>query len=495
MNGTRLKSFLAFGVFVVSLGNTPSRAYAGPNPAAVFHELISFVENRHSYAMLEGLDFDAAAAEEIERLGDDPSRGEVVLAVQRFVARLGDGHAGVEDFLDDWAPDGRLGFLIQETGDGWVAFERNPFTMRGRFLVSDKPFLESIDGVPVERWIEAASRYEPIRAPHAKRWRAARHIRFVNLVRDELGLAHAPVVRLKLRGVDGVASTVVRVSDRRAIFGRWPRRRSGVLEGGFGYLRIDDMSLDGDDLAELKEEVDGLVETPGLVIDVRGNGGGRRDALRVLLPYFLDRDQGGHASRVVNVAKARPLLGQDPARERGYLDNRFLWPMHWDGWTDRERGVIEAFAETFEPEWEPREPEGTAGYSDWHYMVVSTERPYAQGSVKYAGPIVILMDTNCFSATDIFLGAFKALDGATLVGTASAGGSARARGYDLETLGVEVDLGYMASFQPDGTLYDGNGVAPDVEVRVTPGDLIGETDTQLDRALSILRKQAEPGRP
>jgi C-terminal processing protease CtpA/Prc len=45
----------------------------------------------------------------------------------------------------------------------------------------------------------------------------------------------------------------------------------------------------------------------------------------------------------------------------------------------------------------------------------------------------------------------------------------------------------MASFRPDGKLYDGNGVTPDVLVEPHAADWIGRTDTMLEAALKRLR--------
>ena len=45
----------------------------------------------------------------------------------------------------------------------------------------------------------------------------------------------------------------------------------------------------------------------------------------------------------------------------------------------------------------------------------------------------------------------------------------------------------MASFRPDGTLYEGHGVTPDVAVATRATDLIGRTDTALAKALELLR--------
>ena len=46
---------------------------------------------------------------------------------------------------------------------------------------------------------------------------------------------------------------------------------------------------------------------------------------------------------------------------------------------------------------------------------------------------------------------------------------------------------YPVYCDPDGTLFEGNGVAPDVAVKTQATDLIGRTDTVLDKALELLR--------
>ena len=190
------------------------------------------------------------------------------------------------------------------------------------------------------------------------------------------------------------------------------------------------------------------------MLDVRGNGGGSREPLRRLLPHFLP---AAADPRVVNVAAAR--IGKDDDRDRpeGYLGNRFLYPAKWTGWSEPERKAIAAVAKSFKPEWQP----SGGRFSDWHYFVVSP-----RGDGRLAGrPTVVLMDGDCFSATDIFLGAFKGLDRVTLIGTTSGGGSGRARELRLPHSGIAVQFSSMASYLPNGRLYDGNGVEPDVRCR------------------------------
>jgi C-terminal processing protease CtpA/Prc len=101
----------------------------------------------------------------------------------------------------------------------------------------------------------------------------------------------------------------------------------------------------------------------------------------------------------------------------------------------------------------------------------------------YDKPVVVLMNSACANATDVLLGAFKGRKNVTLMGTPSAGSSAHLRPARLANSGVVVRLSSMASFRPDGKLYDGRGVDPDVEAWPTPADVIGRSDTVLDAAV------------
>ncbi len=102
--------------------------------------------------------------------------------------------------------------------------------------------------------------------------------------------------------------------------------------------------------------------------------------------------------------------------------------------------------------------------------------------------VVVLMDDGCFSSTDIFLGAFAELPQVTLLGTASGGGSGRARSKRLAHGGVELRLSSMASFRP--TSYDGVGIAPDVVVLPGPTDFVlGGTDAMLEAAIRQLKSR------
>ena len=155
--------------------------------------------------------------------------------------------------------------------------------------------------------------------------------------------------------------------------------------------------------------------------------------------------------------------------------------IRYNYWMGRASLAIAKFANSFEPQWSF--PEGC--FSQWHYFVISASRD--EGYFHYDKPVVILMDCRNFSASDIFLGAFKGWKNITLMGMPSGGGSGCSQDYRLQNSKIRIRLSSMASFQPNGKLYDGNGIQPDVIIEPTPTDFIGKTDSVLQAAIQMLQ--------
>jgi hypothetical protein len=63
----------------------------------------------------------------------------------------------------------------------------------------------------------------------------------------------------------------------------------------------------------------------------------------------------------------------------------------------------------------------------------------------------------------------------------------RARPFQLKHSGIALQLSSMASFRPDGQLFEGNGVPPDVVCEPKATDFVGTTDTALELAQSRLK--------
>lgn len=461
---------------------TPRPATLGEGDvAADLDALLAMMEARHSYFRLKGVDAPAEIQAIKERLTGTTPLSVFALELTRFLARFGDGHSRLTVDPDDVFDRGYLPFLIGIAGDRRVAFHAD----RRGLLDPAFPYVVQMDGRPIEDWMNVAAQVAPDGSPQLKQDVSARNLRYLEWTRQELGLPTGVDVRVTLGAARGkkTKDRTFPVADRRPIYGAWPRGESRLLDGNIGYLRLPEMVSPEEDRAlfeDLRRHMTAFQDARGLIIDVRGNGGGTRDLLTTLLPYFLDPREG---PRVVNVAAKRLEAGDDPSDPRGLLgSSRGLFPADSPNHSPAAKQAIEAFKRGFQPKWTL--PKGE--FSDWHYMVVS---PTAEdGTYFYRGRVAVLVDPACFSATDVFAAAFRGVPNVILVGTPTGGGSGQSRPVKLPRSGIELNLSSMVSFQWDGNLFDGVGVPPDLLVQPEPTDFIGETDTVLEAAIEVLKE-------
>jgi hypothetical protein len=269
-----------------------------------------------------------------------------------------------------------------------------------------------MDGVPVERWLDAARSVTAAACPAFVRRNATRTLRFVGWLRQELDLPVRDDLEVTLANEGGTERAVrsFPLAARKPVYGEWPRTGTRRLPGGAGYLRIADMEDDESFVRGVVAALDGFRDAPGVVIDVRGNGGGSRDVLRALLPRFLEPG----TTRIANVAAYRRPPDEAPDAREGHLADRFLWPATASVWAPAARSAIERFERTFSPEWTP----DPAAFSAWHHLAID-----GGTAARFDRPVAVLLDEGCFSATDVFLAAFRGVPGVTLVGTTTGAAS------------------------------------------------------------------------
>lgn len=418
---------------------------------------------RRQFAYLEANDvpLDSALAALRERVAGGIVTDSFGVELQGVIALFIDGHAAITGHD---LPTGYLPFLVDAADGGFVAYRED----RRGLLDAAHPYLVAIDGRPLPDWFAAADPYIVRGSTQYVGWQRRRLLRNIQFLRSELGIARTDSLTVALADADG--STVERtlpVAAERPLYGDWPRTQSGRLDGDIGYLRIaamDDQAVDA-----IRTWLPRFEDTRGLIIDVRGNGGGSRDALLELsrwLPGIAD------GPRVANIAAYR----LDPEFDEDHLEARYMYRERDPHWTSVERAAIAAARASFEPEWMP--PEGQ--FSEWHYLVLA---PDTTGRRPYTAPVVVLQDEKGFSATDIFLGALADLKGVTLIGTASSGGSARSQRFELPNSLLTVRVASMVSFRPDGRLYDTRGIEPDVVVEPSPEYYVDGEDLALEAAI------------
>ena len=107
-------------------------------------------------------------------------------------------------------------------------------------------------------------------------------------------------------------------------------------------------------------------------------------------------------------------------------------------------------------------------------------------------PLVVLINGNSASASEIFAGAVKDHQVGTLVGTTTFGKGVVQSIFNLAD-GSAIKLTTSQYFTPNGVDINGKGIAPDVEVEVAPATedtkLDEPQDVQLEKAIEILIKK------
>ena len=434
-------------------------------------ELRRLLDEQFAYRALRSVDLEKLMQAATEALGSDPVEGAAfVRIVDRILRAFGDGHTrvdGVPPVSDTFLP-----FLVQEVAGGHVAFLAD----RSGLVDAERPFLTAIDGVELGHWLAAAKARATQGSPTMQAREAERLLRDLGDLRAELRVGASEKVTVTVRGKSGTRDVTLATTNRKPAYGTWPRTETRLLDGNLGYLRIAQMAGDAGFLDGLDASMQTFRATKGLVIDVRGNGGGSRDALRRLAPYLLPENGAPVVGNVAAILLQKgAVAGPDALADRG------LYQADWPGWTDAQRTAITQFARGFKPSW--KLPAGK--FSPWHFLVL--DKKDNEKAFAYDKKVLVLIDRGCFSATDVFAAALGALPNVKLVGEATSGGSGRAGGHRLPSSGVRLQLSTMASFRPDGVLFEGNGVVPDVAVSAEPVDLVGGGDAVLQRALELLR--------
>lgn len=112
----------------------------------------------------------------------------------------------------------------------------------------------------------------------------------------------------------------------------------------------------------------------------------------------------------------------------------------------------------------------------------------ASGSIETKAPVVLLVNENSASASEIVAGALQDYKRATIVGVTTFGKGSVQQIEEL-SFGGAMKLTIAHYLTPKGRIIDKKGVVPEVVVKMDPEKQIDKkTDTQYERALTELRK-------
>lgn len=103
-------------------------------------------------------------------------------------------------------------------------------------------------------------------------------------------------------------------------------------------------------------------------------------------------------------------------------------------------------------------------------------------------PMVVLVNGNSASASEIYAGAIQDYGIGKIVGTQTYGKGVVQQIFDLGD-GTSVKLTIAEYFTPNGRNIDGEGITPDVEVEYEADENNPEADNQLEKALEVMKEE------
>jgi carboxyl-terminal processing protease len=203
-----------------------------------------------------------------------------------------------------------------------------------------------------------------------------------------------------------------------------------VLPSGVGYVRLSAFSepLRAPLLAAIAE----LKDTPAMILDLRGNGGGSAAMSEALVGAFF---------------KEKTLIGRTTTRTGQPVTLAF--------------GAIK---------------------------LSTAERHVSGRADAYTGKLAILMDVNSASASEATAMALQSTGRATVVGETSCGCLLAFMGYATVPGGGELAYSELGFVSVKGEAVEGRGVIPDQTVMPTALDYLLARDRMIELAQSLLTK-------
>ncbi len=106
----------------------------------------------------------------------------------------------------------------------------------------------------------------------------------------------------------------------------------------------------------------------------------------------------------------------------------------------------------------------------------------------FTKPLVVLMNGNSASASEIYAGAIQDYGIGKIVGTQSYGKGVVQQIFDLGD-GTSLKITIADYYTPNGRNINGEGITPDVEVEYEKDENNSEADNQLDKAIEVVKSE------
>lgn len=227
----------------------------------------------------------------------------------------------------------------------------------------------------------------------------------------------------------------IAVTMKRRVFKVPPRMSERVLPSGFGYISFSGFT--GSLAGGIQRAITNMKDTPGMIIDLRNNGGGAADMANAILSRFLTENTKG-PKIITRTGKPPSLFFYAPTKLETELK------------ADRKNA--------------------------------------------YTKPLVVLMNEGSASASEGFAVLLQELGRATIVGERSCGCLLGYLGYAELPGGGRMAYSEIGVVTPKGRRVEGDGVIPDRGINLSQDDYLFNRDPGLEVAQQILREQSATGK-
>jgi carboxyl-terminal processing protease len=382
------------------------------------------IRDRYYRADLNGVDWHAARAKWEPLIVDAPSEDEYWLRLDRLAGELADAHTRVESPTQ---VEARRRQRVRSLGLGLRDVE-------DRLLVISV----SADADAFFAGIRPGMTITAIGgAPALERWREwianARPSSTVQATRGEAARRLNELARSNERGVDIEFERFDGSRERAPLKPRDIATRASVahrvLPSGLGYVRLSAFS---ETLrSDLFSAIAALKDAPGLILDLRGNRGGSSFLAQSLVGAFFTE---------------RTVIGKAITRT--------------------ERPVSLAFGA---------------------FTVAALDRVVPGRNDAYTGKLVVLIDNDSASASEMVASALQQTGRAHVLGEISCGCLLAFLGYASLNGGGELAYSEIGYVDNDGKYVEKQGVTPNSHVERSQDDVRSGRDRALEAAVAHLR--------
>jgi carboxyl-terminal processing protease len=382
---------------------------------AVFDDVWETIADRYYDPRFRGVDWQAKRAAFRPATAKAAGTHEFYELLRQMIGSLRDAHTRVyspDEKFDWWSPRFvTVGLTVREVEGAPTVIQVEANSAASKTDIKQGDVIVSVDDVPVTQFV-------------------AQRLRNFGLA-DEGNIRHRVIANL----FEGPAGTNVRVrwvtrngKQKSAVLQRyWSQRNLGFnnqRKGKIAILRLDafTQTVASDFAKNLPSVLDGA---EGIILDLRGNGGGDAEAMADVASLFLD--EGINLGRFADRSGAAFELQTFPKR---------VW------------------------------------------------RSTAAAPIKL--PLVVLTSENTSSAAEILAAALQAKGRAQVIGSGTCGCVLAIRNRHALPDGGVLDVSEFDYKTAAGVRLEGAGVKPDKIITLTRSDVYSRQDRAFERAITLL---------